>query len=370
MDTNWFKNIIEKITIIFSFKKINSPSYKNIDKTRIENKPEIQIINQGITPSEAIKLINTVLDQRLVSLENKAREYYQERRHEFVRFLTDKIKELPEEEISKLQDPDTQLALIDAANISGRKQNSELRNLLSNLVIKRIKNDNSGKEELKNIVFNEAISTINKLTVDQLKIITLCYLLKYAFNRKINSWSALDEYLNTRVKPFTGFKNTDTEFRHVEYAGCGSIGLVSWNILNVFKFNYSFLFLKLFPKQTVDKISIPDEIKNQLFVLDPKEDKYIITVKNINDLDKYLNQNSRDENLNNKIIKIFKSNLIEDIEVKENLIKETVLGKDIINLIDNTDLKHLSLTSVGIAIAITYYEQTTRDNLDIDVWIN
>ena len=54
-----------------------------------------------------------------------------------------------EAEIAKLREPDTQLTLMEAAKISGRKQSEELRNLLANLVVSRIKNDNSGKEELK-----------------------------------------------------------------------------------------------------------------------------------------------------------------------------------------------------------------------------
>jgi hypothetical protein len=205
MEMHWFKNIIEKLTLVFNSNKINSPSYKSTNKKIIENRAELQIINQGLTYDQAKDLITSVVDQKLIALKNEAKEVYEERVEEFVKLLNDKIKGLPEDEIAKLKEPDTQVTLIEAARISGRKQNSELRNLLSNLVLNRIKNDKTGKEELKNIVFNEAISTVNKLTVDQLKIITLCYLLRYTLYKKIVSWITFNDYLNTRIKPFTVF---------------------------------------------------------------------------------------------------------------------------------------------------------------------
>lgn len=209
MEIHWFKNLIEKLSFIFKFSKINSPSVKLTSKTKIENKAEevnTQIgqvnIHQGLSYTEAKDLIVSVVDQKLVAFRDEAKAIYKERANEFVRLLTSKIKELPENEMAKLKEPDTQLTLLEAAKISGRKQDENLRNLLANLVVSRIKNDKTGKEELKNIVYNEAISTINKLTVDQLKIITLCYLLRYTFYNRIVSWDTFKNYLNTHIKPF------------------------------------------------------------------------------------------------------------------------------------------------------------------------
>ena len=179
MDTYWFKSIINKLSLVFKFNKINSPSYKSVKKTKIENKAQVQIINQnqGFTFDQAKDLLISVKEDLIKSVANEARQDYEYRQNEFFKPLIDKIKGLPEEEIAKLKEPDTLFALMEAAQISGRKQNSELRTLLSNLVLKRIKNDKTSEEELKNIVFNEAISTITKLTVNQLKIITLSFLL-------------------------------------------------------------------------------------------------------------------------------------------------------------------------------------------------
>ena len=220
-----------------------------------------------------------------------------------------------EAEIAKLREPDTQLTLMEAAKISGRKQSEELRNLLANLVVSRIKNDNSGKEELKNIVYNEAISTINKLTIDQLKIITLCYLLRYTSYGGIISWDTFKNYLSTHVKPFIGFKNTNAEFQHIEYAGCGSIGIGSWDLVNIYRQQYSFLFFNLIEKDKIDNLSLPN--KNEIVVLDSKEDKYFFKFKNKTEFENQLKQNKTDDEIIKKLISLYESNIKSDGEVKK-----------------------------------------------------
>ena len=379
MEIYWLKNLIEKISIIFKFHKINSPSIKLSSKTNIENKADevkTQIgqvnIHQGLTYSEAKDLIVSVVDQKLVAFKDEAVTIYKERANEFVKLLTERIKELPEEEIIKLKEPDTQLTLIEAAKISGRKQNAELRDLLANLVINRIKNDKSGKEELKNIVYNEAISTINKLTIDQLKIITLCYLLRYTSYTGIRSWETFNSYLNSHIKPFLGFKNTNAEFQHIEYAGCGSIGIGRWDLLNIYRHEYSFLFLNLIPKQDIDDLNIPEDIKKEIAILDQKEDKYFLRFRNKNDLEKYLKEKSKNEELNKKIVNIYEANIKSNNDIKDKIVKETDIGKEIFDLmeVNNGNLAHLSLTSVGIAIAATYFEQIVGEKIDINIWIN
>ena len=377
MEIHWLKNLIEKLTVVFNFKRINSPSLKVSQKTSIESKATnvgAQIgqinIHQGLTFSEAKDLIESVVDQKLIAFKDEAKMLYQERVNEFSRALIARIKDLPESEMLKLREPDTQLVLVEAAKISGRKQTPELRSLLANLVIKRIQNDTTGKEELKNIVFNEAITTINRLTVDQLKIITLCYLLRYTTYTGIADWNTFNKYLSTHVKPFLSFKNTNAEFQHIEYAGCGSIGIGAWDLVNTYRLQHSFLFLQLMPKEEIDKLGIPGEIKSQMLALDAKEDKYFIRFRNKADLEKYLSEKSSDQELNKKLIGLYEANIKNNNEIKDKLTKETDIGKELIDLIEKTALKHLSLTSVGIAIAITYFEQTVGEKVDVDIWIN
>lgn len=366
MDTSWIKNIIEKIKITFDFKRINSPLLK------LDNRIQIGQANiqQGLTYSEAKDLIELVVDPKLSALKDEAEATYNGRVNEFKNLFTEKTKNLLAEEIAKLREPDTQLALIEAAKISGRKQNEELRNLLANLVVSRIKNDKTGKEELKNIVYNEAISTINKLTIDQLKIATLCYLLRYSWHTDVDSWEAFDNCLNTRIKPFLGFKNTNAEFQHIEYAGCGSMDSFGWDVIDIFRRYYSFLFFNLLEKEQIDNLNLSDEVKKTVVVLDTKEDKYSIRFKNRKKLEEYLEKKKVEEQTKKKLYSIYEGHIRSKDDIKAKILRETKIGKELMEIWEKSALKHLSLTSVGIAIAASYFEQTTGEKINIDIWIN
>lgn len=371
MEISWLKNIVEKIKVTFDFKKVNSPSLKLENKAReVTNQIGQVNIQHGLTYSEAKDLVSSVVDQKLIAFTDEAESTYIQRRDEFKKLFTEKIKDLPEAEISKLREPDTQFTLMEAAKISGRKQSEELRNLLANLVVSRIKNDNSGKEELKNIVYNEAISTINKLTIDQLKIITLCYLLRYTSNNRIISWDTFKNSLNTHIKPFLGFKNTNAEFQHIEYAGCGSIGIGGWDILNIYRQQYSFLFFNLVEKNQIDELVLSDQIKKELIVLDTKEDKYFIKFKNQTELENHLKEKKIDDEITKKLVPIYESHIKNNDEIKKKISDETEIGKELLDLWEKSNLKHLSLTSVGIAIGASYFEQVTGEKIDIGIWIN
>jgi hypothetical protein len=371
MNISWLKNIVEKIKITLDFKKVNSPSLKIKNKAE-EVKTQIGQVNiqNGLTDTEVRALVSSVVDQKFVEFEDEAKVVYIQRTNEFKQLLTEKLKALPEQEISKLKEPDTQLTLMEAAKISGRKQNEELRNLLANLVVSRIKNDKTGKEELKNIVYNEAISTINKLTLDQLKIITLCYLLRYTSYGGIVSWDKFKNYLNTHIKPFLGFKDTNAEFQHIEYAGCGSIGIGSWDLINIYKQQYSFLFFNLVEKDQIDNLNLLDDIKKEIVVLDTKEDKYFIRFKNKTELEKYLKEKNVKVEIEKKLVSIYESHIKNNEKIKKKISYETEIGKELLDLWEKSNLKHLSLTSVGIAIGVSYFEQVTGEKIDIGIWIN
>ena len=272
------------------------------------------------------------------------------------------------EDLKKVIDsPDFQYISKTASISASRSSSAELHKNLSSLITQRINNND---EDLKRIVYDEAISTIGKLTTDQLKIVTLCYLLKYTSYGGIVSWKAYKKYLGSHIKPFLGFKNTNAEFQHIEYAGCGSIGIGSWDVLNIHRQQYSFLFLNLVEKEQIDSLNFSDEIKKEVVALDQKEDKYFIRFKNKTDLENYIKEKKIDEEIGKKFVSVYESHIKNAEDIKKKIIEETSVGKELLVLWEESNLKHLSLTSVGITIGASYFEQITGEKIDISIWIN
>jgi hypothetical protein len=328
------------------------------------------VINNGAVALYSIEevakqLLNSVFGELPVEakvlIENNQLSYFQA--------LTEKLSVIIKqgEELNEvINSPDFQYMSKIAAISASRSPSAELHKNLASLIVQRINND---KEDLKRIVYDEAILTVNKLTTDQLKIIALCYLLRYTNYSGITSWDTFEAYLNSRIKPFMDFKNTNAEFQHIQYTGCGSIDMGSWNLVDVYKREYSFLFFKLVSKAIIDDVAIPTKIKQDIVILDSDEDKYFIRIRNKNNLEKYLKNEQVVDEVVSKLISIYDEHIESKNEIKDK-IEETDIGKKLLALCEKSSIKHLSLTSVGIAIAASYFEQITGEKINIDIWIN
>jgi len=341
------------------------------DSTNLQAGRDIVVTNQR---SVALYSIEEVAKQLLGSvfgeLPEDTKKQIQDNQKSYFQALSENLGKIikQNEDLQKvISSPDFQYISKTAAISASRSSSTELHKNLSSLITQRINNDD---EDLKRIVYDEAISTIGKLTMDQLKIITLCYLLKYTSYGGIVSWETYKTYLDTHIKPFLGFKNTNAEFQHIEYAGCGSIGIGSWDVINIHKQQYSFLFSNLTEKDQVDNLTLPDEIKKEIVVLDTKEDKYFIKFKNKTELEEYLKKKKIDDEITKKLVLIYESHIKNNDEVKKKIAEETDVGKELVELWEKSSLKNLSLTSVGIAIGASYFEQTTGEKIDISIWIN
>ncbi len=216
--------------------------------------------------------------------------------------LSENLQKIVKEsgDIKKVIDsPDFQYISKKAAISASRSSSLDLHKNLSSLIIQRVNFDN---EDLKRIVYNEAISTIEKLTTTQLKILTLCFLLKRTKLNGLNNIDQFKQYLEQSIKPFIDFKRTTAEFEHIAYSGCASISISSHDIDGLFKANY------------------PD---------------------------------------------IFK-----EADNPEELLAGNDTATKLISVWKETQIQNMNLTSVGIVIASTFYEQITGDRINIDIWIN
>ena len=221
---------------------------------------------------------------------------------------------------------------------------------------------------MKKIVYNEAIQTISKLTINQLKILTTCLLLRYIIQGNLTELEAYAEYLKRYALPFLDFDSTAADFQHIEYTGCGSSsGVGSWSYLKKIKLEYpQFLHFKISVKD-VEELDLPINIKTGLFELN-KDSSLEFKFKDRTKLDAYLADKSVENKA--KIQEKFAASERLGNEVWDKLIESSDIIIKAKNIVAETGLKSLNLTSVAIVIAIMYYERITGDKISIDNWIS
>ena len=325
-------------------------------------------IQYGITSFyEAKELIQDLFHENFPILKEEAQKVAQESIQEYTAIFLEKANsKLRESDIGKFSEPDMQFVLTRSILQAARKNEPELHENLANLMIERIKNSD---DDLRRIVYNEAIETIGKLTKDGLKIITLCFILRYAVWGTVSNYENLDEIIRSSISTLFDFKNTLAEFQHIVYTGCGQLNAERWTYENIIQVQYPELAPILIPKIQVQNNAFPEAVISELFS-EVNDENYKFNVTDQATLESYLSKISIPEIMKNTIRTQFKHYTNESLESISTTIPEFEMIQKAASFVSGTILGELSLTSVGMVVGAMYYERLTEEKIDISIWIN
>ena len=329
----------------------------------------IVINNKSVVLYSVEELAKQLINSSFGELPEETKKQIKNNQTSYFQYLSEELKKIKKqsEEVKLIVDtPDFQYASRKALISASKSSSTELHKILSSLIIERI---NSNNEELKRIVYNEAIKTVEKLTINQLKIITLCCLLKEVHCTNVISWEIFNGFLNNHIKPFLKFKNTYTEFTHINYTGCGNMVLIRTDPFHHIKARYSILFLNLIERRNIDDLNLPNELKKNIVTLDLQQEKYRFRFQNQFVLEQYLKKHKVDENIIKSLTSFYETHLKDNDTVKKIIMEKAIIGKELLELFES-NFNYLNLTSVGIAIGISYFRKITGQTISPDIWIN
>lgn len=337
----------------------------------VTNSGDINITQNGLAYKDVESLFQTLFEANFPKLREIAGEEAKRNITAFAKtFYETGAKSLTSSDVEKFSTPDVQYILNKAEIAAGRNNSEELRKNLSVLLVGRIKNDN---EDLKRIIYNEAIGTIGKLTTNQLKILTIIFLITHTANPGVIHWGTFNKYLNDYLVPFMDFESTQTDFQHIVYSGCGSLSSIGGKDIGKILLNtYPFLFAKNISKEKIDTLDLGG-VRDSLFApVEEDGNEYYrpkMTVMTENLEENLIKSAGVKPEISKKIVEIYMKNLKNKHEIEKDLKEKTALGGKLVDIINDNNIRKLSLTSVGIVIAASYCEQFTDVTLDIDIWL-
>lgn len=131
-------------------------------------------IHQGLQFAEVTELFAILMESNFPKMVEAVRQKVEKNVFQFARELQ-KTAEQRYTNINKENwvDPDVHAMLISALNASGRKGEDAHPSLLSELILSRVSNSETS---FRNIVMNEAVEIIPKLTKEQIEFLSLYYL--------------------------------------------------------------------------------------------------------------------------------------------------------------------------------------------------
>lgn len=337
-----------------------------------ENSTNLQgqsiVINQGITYQDAKNIAIDVFKSNYLELSAKAAETAKQRAEELVDDFLNEVQKRNPKSINAMENPGMQYAIFTAQKEYAKTGDKDLSDMLVDILVDRAAQQ---ERNLKQIVLDESLSIVPKLTLSQLDTLTIIFILKYSRNIQIGSVPLLKKYFEDYILPFTSTLSKEASlYQHLEFAGCGSISIGSSNIETIISHTYKGIFSKGFTKEEFEKTEIPfdkypqiiipclqDNTKFQLAAID--DDALTELAKALNVQDAELN----------KVKPLMNKNQMNETEIKELLKQQGEFMNSLLDIWDNSHLKNMTLTSVGIAVATANLRRKTGISVDLGIWI-
>lgn len=314
-------------------------------------------ISHGVSYSEAKEIALDVFKTNFYQLSEEAMDIATRRAEEFTEKVIVKLLEEKSYTLDSIKDPDLQYTLYNAQVAYARSGDENLSDVLVDLLVERV---NKADRSLQQIVLNEALLVVPKLTSNQLDILSLLFIFKNANNVNMTSLEFLKIYVNAFVTPLiSNLSVDDYNFWHLEYAGCGKIESGVLFFQDIFINKYSILLSKGF---TIEQFN--ENNNTQL-----NESEILLSCFHNKDRFQFNVLKRKELNHSDNLLQLFDSSLMNDKE-SEKFLKE--FDPDLNKLIDlwnSSNMKHMSLTSVGIAIGLANIRMKTGRDLNLGIWI-
>lgn len=330
---------------------------------------QAETINQyGLSYRDAKEIALDVFQQNFLILSEQAKQIARERVEEITNDFLNEIKEKNSNLLNSVQEPGMQNALYSAQKSYAVSGDKDTAKLLVDILVERAEQK---ERNLIQIVLDESLEVVSKLTVNQLDALTIIFLIKQTRFQNVNNLESFNEILEFNLKPFIeNLRKDDSDYSHLEYCNCGSVTVLTTSIESKFLKTYKGLFCKgvfreEFEEQYKTLLDYPDLTTPCL------HDNEKIQVNALNDeaLKDLIDKIKLPEESAYKLKTFFNSNSMSEVEVKAYLLNQGKYMEKLFDVWENSGLKLMSITSVGIAIAQANYKRKTGNSVDLSIWI-
>lgn len=337
--------------------------------TAIQASGDVTVVNTGLSYSEVKAVALDVFKANFLQLSETARKTALARAEEITEEFFKKLSAENPTGLDKAEDPDFQHALLTVQREHARTGDKELGDLLVDLLVDRSKHE---QRDILQIVLNESLSTAPKLTDGQLATLAISFLFRYTQNFGVGNHDSLGHHLDSHVLPFASklSKNTAT-FQHLEFTGCGTVGLGGVTLEHALGVVYTGQFTKGFDATEITNRNISTGLDRQLFIPclnDPT--KWQVRTNSKEHFEKYPPVQGLSSDDHAKILGLIEVGKMSEGEIKSKVIELRPYMEEVFDAWDNSPMKSFTLTSVGMAIGHANLKRLVGEFASLSIWIN
>lgn len=340
------------------FKQVN-------DKNSTNQQAEEIINNYGLSYSEVKEIALDVFKNNFLQLSKEASDTVMARANQLIDDFLKKLQEENCQGISECKNPDFQYILYEAGKNYARTGEKDQESLLINLLVERTKQTS---RNLLQIVLDESIQVVQKLTHEQINILSVLFLLNYT--RIVTPSCLNDIYKNWDLHLIPLMKNLTsnyTNIQHLSYASCGTETINSSSLVSVVLHAYPGFFSEGFTEEEWDKLQIQSPVAKT--ILQQNNKTLHLCFASEDDLELFCKKNNIIDEDKNKLINLLSYHSLSEDKCKQKLINEFPQIKPLFDIYEKACFNRFRLSSVGIAIGYSNIKQYDPTLTDLGIWI-
>jgi hypothetical protein len=329
---------------------------------------QAKTIHLGLTYNDVRKIALDVFNANFLELSKQAAELASSRVIEFTDRFLKALEARDAKKIEAMRSVDMQYALFVAQREYAKSGDLDLGDLLVEILADRASHS---ARNLMQIVLNESLGIVPKLTIEQMDALSLVFLIRYLQDHSIcDRASALARVQKSYVPFVSNLSKAPSCYQHIEYVGCGTVSIGSTSVEGCWANVYPALFTTGLTLEEVSEVMDNDGSINGILIACPNDPARVQIRSLPPDALQYVCKRSGiPREKCDRLIQLQNSRLITPPYIKKWLVDLTPEMERLIDVWDHSSLKNLMLTSVGIAIAHANIRRKTGENIDLAKWI-
>ena len=330
-----------------------------------DNSRNIQVrgnLTYGISYTEARQIALDVFNANCQKLMSEAAQTAKIRANEIIDDFIKRLFEQQPELSYKLKEPSIQYSAYSVIKNYVKTGDVDLKENLLRMLMQRMRADDRSMEQ---IVLDEAIEILPKLTQDIINIVTLVFSAVY-LNHDIYSLDTFKNFINNQLMIFYPDRTSDSMYTHLQYTGCSTFlaeGATYKPFPSIIKNRYGGLFNKGFSKEILEQTISIDYEQMAPIVITCQQNATLLQFNAIDDsvLEEVIKEHGL-EQYSQKILQLNKQCQMTDEEIANYLCSINPKMRRFMEEWkgERSPLKTIAPTSVGYAVAILNYNIKTN----------
>jgi len=325
------------------------------------------IVQTGLSAKD-MQLILDAIGSNIRQQLTFSKETVDARLNDFETRLTERFTQLESSHIEAFRDPDFRYVVGRAQMEYARSGDEEICKSLIDLIARRSMETSRTRLSL---TLNDAVEKAAFMTKNEFAELSICFIVRYT-QRMVENLAGFAGHLNATVIPFLDdISLENSSYLYLESHSCIRIDIGSLDLRKAFINGYGGLFSKGFERDRLEAHLEQDQKNNLDSILMPclnDENKLQFNALNKSEFLKKTTEFGLSNDTLDKVWKMFEGTFWAKVEIIERLSPAVPRIADIFRVWEETPLKNLSLTSVGIALG---YANVARRGLpaELSIWI-